>query len=69
MVTGHDATDDIHAIFRANPTFNLTDTLLNISLQNLVAIFRRPHDVIAVIEHAMFAFIIVHDHTFQKNEP
>ena len=60
MITGYNATDYIHAIFRADPADNLTDTLLNISLQNLVTIFRRPHDMITMIENAVLAFILLH---------
>ena len=44
------------------PQAHLTD-------QNLVAIFRRPDEVITMVVNAVFAGVILHDLILGKNEP
>ena len=54
--------DNSHTIFRANPADNLTDPVPDITPKNLETIFGRPHNVIAVIENAVLAFVVLHKH-------
>ena len=69
VVARNDTADNRDIIFRANTSDNFTDPTLDIPSKHLEAVLGRPHHMITMIENAVFAFIIVHDHTFQKNEP
>ncbi|SNZ18930.1 hypothetical protein SAMN06265368_2007, partial [Cohaesibacter gelatinilyticus] len=61
--------DDFHPVLRTNLSQNLSHTQSYIANQDLVAILGRPDQVITMVENAMFAFVVLHDHTIQKNEP
>ena len=69
MIARHNAADYVNTIFRANTPDNLAYTFLYITLQNLKSILRRPHHMITVIENTVLAFVVLHNHTLQKNEP
>ena len=69
VITRHNTTDNRNAIFRANPADDLANPTLDVATKHLETVLRRPHHMIAMVENAMFAFVISHDHTLQKNEP
>ena len=69
MIARHNTADYVNTIFRANTPDNLAYTFLYITLQNLKSILRRPHHMITVIENTVLAFVVLHNHTLQKNEP
>ena len=69
MVTRYNALEDLYAILCANLADDLPHAQLHITAQQLVAILRRPDQMIAMIENAMLSFVVLHDHTLRKNEP
>ena len=69
MVTCQHTLDDLDTIFGTNLTNDFSHPQLHITTKNLVAIFGDPYEMIAVIKCAVFTFGVLHDHTFQKNEP
>ena len=69
MIARHNTADYVNTIFRANTPDNLAHTFLYITLQNLKSILRRPHHMITVIKNTVLAFVVLHNHTLQKNEP
>ena len=69
VVGRHNTADNIDTVFTTNTADDFTDAPLDIASKNLEALLCRPDDVITVIENAMLASIIVHDHPLQKYEP
>ena len=61
MIGGQDPADDRDPQFLANLPCDLPHSLPDRARQNLVSIFRNPNNVIAVMEHGVFAFVISHD--------
>jgi len=48
---------------------DFSNTVLQFTAKNLEAVFGDPNHMIAMIENAVFACVVLHDHTLQKNEP
>ena len=69
MITRHNATDDLYTNFLTYLPDDLVHPELKLSPEHLEAVFGDPDHMIAMIENAVLASIILHDHTFQKNEP
>lgn len=69
MIARYNTADYVNTIFRANTPDDLTHTFLYITAQNFKSILRRPHHMITVIENTVLAFVVLHNHTLQKNEP
>ena len=69
MVTRYNALEDLYAILCANLADDLPHAQLHLTAEKLVAIFRRPDQMIAMVENAVLSFVILHDHTLWKNEP
>lgn len=55
MIARQHATDDFDAILLTDLTANVAHPQLDVTLQNLVPIFCRPHQVITMVKNAMFA--------------
>lgn len=66
VIARQNTANDINAIFSAHLADDIANALTQITLENLVAIFRRPHDVIAVIKNAVFSSVVLHDRILRK---
>ena len=60
VVRRQHAVDDFHAELGTNLTADVTYTLLDIALQNLEAVFGRPHEVRSMVKNAVFSCVILH---------
>ena len=61
MVARRYPADDLHTVFRAHLPDDVPDTHPKIPAQHLVAIRRRPHDMIPMGENAVLALVVMHD--------
>jgi len=59
VITRKDAAQDIDAILSADLTADISHTKSQATLQHFVPILRRPYDVIAVVENAVLASIVL----------
>jgi hypothetical protein len=63
MIARQHASDNVNVIFRADLPDDVSHAQPDIAEQNFVTILRRPDQVIAVVENAMFTLIVLHEHT------
>jgi hypothetical protein len=63
------ALDDLAPVLTANLTNDLPNPQSDVVMQNFVAIFGDPNQMITMVIGGVLAFVVLHDHTLQKNEP
>ncbi len=68
-VLGNDTDIDVDPVLAADLTANVAHPQTQRAGQDLVTVFGRPDDVIAMIKNAVFAGVILHDLILGKNEP
>lgn len=57
---------DVDLVLPADLTANVADTQAQRPGQDLLTVLRRPDDMVAVIENAVFTGIILHQRTLRK---
>ena len=69
MVAGQNAMQDVDTVFLAYLATNGPNPEPQVASQNLVAVLRRPDDMVPVVIDAMCEAIILHDPVLSKNVP
>ena len=68
-ITRQHALDDLNPVLGTNLPNDLPHAQPNIASQFLEPVFGDPHQMIPMVKSAVLAFVVLHNHTLQKNEP